>query len=67
VKYLRANVPQVKELYKEYRKWYICGNTLVDTENYAKKFAYDESYPSQAVLRLSGVPKKRNIEVEWIR
>jgi hypothetical protein len=52
---------------KEYRKWYVCGNTLVDTENYAKKFAYDESFPSQAVIKLSGVRKNRNIEIEWLR
>lgn len=52
---------------KEYKKWYVCGNTLVDTENYAKKFAYDESFPSQAVIKLSGERKKRNIEIEWLR
>ncbi len=51
----------------EYKKWDICGNTIVDTEKYAKKFSYDESYPSQAVLKMSGVPRKRGIEVEWIR
>jgi hypothetical protein len=65
--YKEYHIDPFNKVVKEYRKWYICGNTLVDTENYAKKFAYDESYPSQAVLRLSGVPKKRNIEVEWIR
>lgn len=52
---------------KEYKKWYLCGNTLVDTEKYAKKFAYDESFPSQAVIKLSGERGKRNIEIEWIR
>jgi hypothetical protein len=51
----------------ERKRFLICGNTLVDTENYAKKFAYDESFPSQAVLKLSGLHGKRNIEVEWIR
>jgi hypothetical protein len=52
---------------KEYKKFYLCGNTLVDTENYAKKFAYDESFPSQAVIKLSGIRKQRNIEIEWLR
>ena len=51
----------------EYKKFYVCGNTMVQLEKYAEKFSYDESYPSQAVLKLSGIPKKRNIEVEWIR
>jgi hypothetical protein len=52
---------------KEYKKWFLCGNTLVDTERYAEKFAYDESFPSQAVIKLSGERKNRNIEIEWIR
>lgn len=52
---------------KEYKKWFLCGNTIVDTESYAKKFSYDESFPSQAVIKLSGVKGKRNIEIEWIR
>jgi predicted MPP superfamily phosphohydrolase len=52
---------------KEYKKWFLCGNTLVDTEKYAEKFAYDESFPSQAVIKLSGIRKQRNIEIEWIR
>lgn len=52
---------------KEYKRWFLCGNTLVDTESYAQKFSYEESFPSQAVIKLSGVRKKRNIEVEWIR
>lgn len=51
----------------EYKKWDICGNALVDTESYAKKFSYDESFPSQVNMKLSGVRGKRNIEVEWIR
>lgn len=52
---------------KERKRFLICGNTIVDTENYAKKFAYDESFPSQAVIKLSGQHNKKNLEVEWIR
>lgn len=52
---------------KEYKKWYVCGNTLVDTEGYAEKAGFDESFPSQPIFKLSGDRKKRNIEVEWIR
>lgn len=51
----------------EYKKWHVCGNALVDTESYAKKFSYDESYPSQPLIKLSGVRGNRGIEVEWIR
>jgi hypothetical protein len=51
----------------EYKKFYICGNTMVQLEKYAEKYSYEEGFPSQAYLVLSGVPKKRNIEVEWIR
>lgn len=61
------NIDPFNKSVKEYKRWYLCGNTLVDTESYAKKFAYDESFPSQAILKLGGVKGKRNIEVEWIR
>lgn len=61
------NIDPYNKQVKEYKKWYICGNTIVDTEKYAKKFAYAESFPSQAVLKLSGERGKRNIDVEWIR
>lgn len=49
------------------KKWFICGNTIVNTENYAEKFAYEENYPSQAIIKLSGIRRKRSIEVEWLR
>lgn len=52
---------------KEYKKWLISGNTIVKTENYAKKFRYKEGFPSQCVLKLSGDRRTRGIEVEWIR
>ena len=47
--------------------WYVCGNTLVQYPNYAKRYNYEERFPSQAVIIFSTNPKKRNIEVEWIR
>jgi hypothetical protein len=52
---------------KEYKKWYICGNSLVNTESYAEQFGYEENFPSQAYIKLSGKHKQRGIEVEWIR
>jgi hypothetical protein len=65
--YKEYNIDPFNGIVKEYKKWYVCGNTIVDTENYARKFAYDESFPSQAVIKLSGIRKKRNIEIEWLR
>lgn len=61
------NIDPYNHKVKEYKRWFLCGNTLVDVENYAKKFSYDESFPSQAVIKLSGVKGKRDIDVEWIR
>lgn len=52
---------------KEYKKWFVCGNSLVNTETYAEQFGYDENFPSQAVIKLSGIKGKRDSEVEWIR
>jgi hypothetical protein len=49
----------------EEKKWLICGNTIVDTAKYAARGGYEESFPSQAVLTLSG--KKKDINVNWIR
>jgi hypothetical protein len=65
--YKEYNIDPFNKSVKEYKRWFLCGNTLVDTENYAKKFAYDEGFPSQAVIKLSGDRKKRNIEIDWIR
>lgn len=49
------------------KHWLICGNTITRHAEYAKKFAYDEKFPSQAVLVMSGDRKNRSVEVEWIR
>ena len=49
------------------KRWLVCGNTITDFAEYAKKFGYDEKFPSQAVLVMSGDKKNRGIEVEWIR
>jgi hypothetical protein len=65
--YKEYNIDPFNKAVKEYKRWYLCGNTLVDTETYAKKFSYGEGFPSQAVIKLSGERGKRNIEVEWIR
>lgn len=52
---------------KEQKKWYICGNTITKTADYAKKFRYAEGFPSQCLLRLDGTMNKKNIEIDWIR
>ncbi|AKC02656.1 metal-dependent hydrolase [Bacillus phage Stills] len=50
---------------REEKHWLVCGNTCVQTAKYAKKFGYEESFPSQAVLRLAGRGEKQ-IDVDWI-
>lgn len=58
--------PYNKQL-KQYKRWYLCGNTLVDTESYAEKASYEEAFPSQAVITLSGLRRKRDVNIGWIR
>jgi hypothetical protein len=47
------------------KRWMICGNTILNTEEYARRGGFEESFPSQAVVKLSG--EQRNIDVFWIR
>jgi hypothetical protein len=61
------NVDPFNHQVKERKKWLICGNTIVRTENYAKKFRYQEGFPSQCYLTLNGVKRNKNIKVSWIR
>lgn len=61
------NVDPFNHQVKEYKKWLICGNTIVKTEGYAKKFRYAEGFPSQGVLKMVGDKRNRGIEVQWIR
>jgi hypothetical protein len=65
--YKEHHIDPYNKQVKQYKKWMVCGNTLVDTESYAEKSGYAEGFPSQAVIKLSGEKRKRNIEVEWIR
>lgn len=58
--------PYNNRLRKE-KHWLVCGNTITVHADYAKKFAYEERFPSQAILKMSGVQKQKGIEVEWIR
>jgi hypothetical protein len=59
------NIDNKNSVIKEYQRINICGNSLTDTESYAKMNAYSETFPSQAVITLNG--KKREIRTEWIR
>jgi hypothetical protein len=54
------------KLHKQ-KHWMICGNTITRHADYAKKFAYTEKFPSQAVLLMSGERKTKGIEVSWLR
>lgn len=47
--------------------WYLCGNTITKHAEYAAKFGYQEKFPSQAVLIMSGDPRNKGVEIEWIR
>jgi hypothetical protein len=51
----------------EEKKLFICGNTIVNTAEYAKRGGYEESFPSQAVLTLSSRNRIKDIGVSWIR
>lgn len=58
--------PYNKQL-REERRWLVCGNTILNTEKYAKRAGFEESFPSQALLRMSGRPSNKGISVDWIR
>lgn len=51
---------------REEKRWMVCGNTILNTENYAIRAGFEESYPSQAVLTFSGKPADKRIDVNWI-
>lgn len=62
----RFAIDPYNKVLREEKVWLLCGNTVVDTAKYAKKFGYEESFPSQAVIKFAGRgPKDTNIE--WIR
>lgn len=63
----RYAVDPYNKCVREERRWLVCGNTILNTEKYAKRGGYEESYPSQAYLILSGRPHSKGIEVDWIR
>jgi UDP-2,3-diacylglucosamine pyrophosphatase LpxH len=48
------------------KHWLVCGNTITKHAEYAKKFAYEEYFPSQAYLKMSGIQKKKGIDVQWL-
>lgn len=51
----------------EEKRWLICGNTIVNTAEYAIRGGYEEGFPSQAFMKMSGNAEKKGIEVDWIR
>lgn len=52
----------------EEKKWLICGNTILDTAKYAARGGFEESFPSQAVIKLNADKKLgKVIDVRWIR
>lgn len=49
----------------EEKRWMVCGNTILNTAEYAKRGAFEESFPSLAYLTLDG--RQRDVDVTWIR
>jgi len=65
--FIEYNIDPFNHKLHKRKHWLICGNTITRYAEYAKKFGYEEKFPSQAVLLLSGNRKNRTVEVEWIR
>lgn len=63
----RFSIDHENGVVKEEKRWMVCGNTILNTADYAAKGGFEEGFPSQAILKLSGDPNKKGIEVEWIR
>jgi hypothetical protein len=63
----RFAVDPARQEVRQEKRWLVCGNTILNTAEYAKRGGYEESFPSQAVLKLSGKPSAQGVEVEWIR
>lgn len=49
----------------EEKRWMVCGNTILDTAEYAKRGAFEEGFPSLGYLVLDG--RERDVDVKWIR
>jgi hypothetical protein len=67
VPYINYAIDPFNHVVRKEKHWLVCGNTITNFADYAKKFAYEEHFPSQAVLKMSGKRKAKGIEVEWIR
>ncbi len=61
----RYAIDRVNGKLVEEKRWMICGNTIVNTAEYAVRGGFEEGFPSLAVLKLGGT--NRSVEVEWIR
>ncbi|SEL28924.1 hypothetical protein [Paenibacillus sp. OK003] len=53
-------------LVREEKPWLVCRNTIVNTAEYAERDGFEESFPSQAHLTLSGKKSNKGIDVKWI-
>jgi hypothetical protein len=63
----RFAIDYVNQVVREDKRWLVCGNTILNTAEYAIRGGYEEGFPSQSVLKLSGKSQSKGIEVEWIR
>lgn len=51
----------------EEKKILLCGNTILNTAEYAIRGAYEESFPSQAIIKLNAKGQKKDVDINWIR
>lgn len=62
----RIAVDPYNKCVREEKRWMVCGNTILNTEKYAKRAGFEESFPSIAYLTMSGKPYDKKIDVNWI-
>ncbi|WP_315792938.1 hypothetical protein [Paenibacillus sp. BIC5C1] len=53
-------------LVREEKRWLVCRNTNVNTAEYEVRDDFEESFPSQANLTLSGKKSIKGTDVKWI-
>lgn len=63
----RFRIDTYKKTVKEEKRWLVCGNTTLNTAEYAKRGGFEESYPSQAIITLSGEKYNKNVDISWMR
>lgn len=64
----RFSIDPRNKMVREEKRWLVCGNTILNTAEYAIRGGFEESFPSQAVLKLNTkLNTKKDVQVVWIR